>query len=47
MNRYSIETKEATRIENNGFLFLYEYPGDGRGAQPNMKNSKYLKCIYL
>jgi len=31
--RYSIiETKEAARIEYNGFLFPHSYSGDGLGA---------------
>ena len=31
--RYSIiETKEAARIGNKGFIFPNEYSGDGRGA---------------
>ena len=28
----TIETKEAARIEYNGFLFPHEYSGEGRGA---------------
>ena len=28
----TIETKEADRIGYNGFLFLHEYSGEGRGA---------------
>ena len=27
-----IETKEASRIGNNGFLFPHDHSGEGRGA---------------